>query len=676
MYIEKNSKVYEDDYQDFKYDAEFQKLVLKSILALKTSLLGQSKRRMHPKRPTIKVPIEANIDWEALNLLKCDLYFETEFEKAYVFNEEEGVKLLEKILHDDGNIVEMCKMTNYAMVIKNRLEKMYYLPDSDIQTIDRYIDTPDRLSRILETLCKRSLKFSFDFKSGEETLRNIIFSYSLSCLELDIARKQALIEMQFGLNFPRGNYFEIADEKRFWEEVLAAYEKTLLLKSKEIFDFDLGKEFLEKPGRTFAMPAHTIVFTLLAMFAGRPERIPRKLLEKPYGELTDKEKEEADKFLNSIIEKVDDYDVKSDVHLEKRIAVISDNPKVEARAEIGATLFSDDLVFREGALALYIKKAFGAEGLRHLLALLIGLEEGGRKGVSKWNLNDHLSRLGYKKHKGTYKTEQKITATEIVKIFTSLFITARQKKNSGFQVIEGQKLFSIDGFKQETFNKVIIDEEIVLRATGFWYLDAIEPKDNESPKFTKLLYEIAQENHRERPYTILLAPLLAVFWRINRKDRALRLDNLIDWCDIKRDRTLKQSIRKLQDEFEYMRKKGYLGDWSFEGETYQLANCENPLDITINFYPPNWLQNELELIDAKREQIISGLQKKERLAEKAELSKEDLSDMIKKSGLTYRAFAEKIGVSPSTITRLVKGDRSITSKMAKKILSNFNDITL
>jgi len=33
---------------------------------------------------------------------------------------------------------------------------------------------------------------------------------------------------------------------------------------------------------TFAIPSHSLMFSLLAIFAGRPEKIPRKLLEKPY----------------------------------------------------------------------------------------------------------------------------------------------------------------------------------------------------------------------------------------------------------------------------------------------------------------------------------------------------------------------------------------------------------
>ena len=55
-------------------------------------------------------------------------------------------------------------------------------------------------------------------------------------------------------------------------------------------------------------------------------------------------------------------------------------PEVEASARISRTLFSEGLNFREEALAVYIKRTFEAEGLRHLLGLLIGLEENFRQG--------------------------------------------------------------------------------------------------------------------------------------------------------------------------------------------------------------------------------------------------------------------------------------------------------
>ena len=52
---------------------------------------------------------------------------------------------------------------------------------------------------------------------------------------------------------------------------------------------------------TFALPSHPLMFTLLAMFAGKPDMIPRRLLSKPQSEWTEKEHKEAEEFFSSII---------------------------------------------------------------------------------------------------------------------------------------------------------------------------------------------------------------------------------------------------------------------------------------------------------------------------------------------------------------------------------------
>ena len=276
------------------------------------------------------------------------------------------------------------------------------------------------------------------------------------------------------------------------------------------------------------------MFTLLAMFAGKPDMIPRRLLTKPHSEWTQKEHEEAEEFLSSIIktEKTTSYASGQEEVQSKHIAVISDNPKVEASAQIDISLFKSDLHFREVSLALYIKRTFGAEGLRHLLGLLIGLEENFRKGHFIWSVNDHLAGLGHKKKaNGSYDHELKKTASEIIRIFQSLFITDRRKEGKS-EVIRGERLFSIDGFQQEILDKVIIDEKIKLRATDFWYKHAFDPKDGQSAKYTKLLKKIAQENHREHQLTIYLTPLLDIFWRMIPQQK-ITFNNRLDWCHLR-----------------------------------------------------------------------------------------------------------------------------------------------
>lgn len=415
---------------------------------------------------------------------------------------------------------------------------------------------------------------------------------------------------------------------------------------------------------TFALPSHALMFTLLAMFAGKPDMIPRRLLSKPHSEWTAIEQKEAEEFLSSIlkVEKSTSYLNGRETIEEKYIAVVSDNPKVEAQAEIDISLFkSDDIHFREVSLALYIKRTFGAEGLRHLLGFLIGLEENFRKGHFIWSVNDHLARLGHrKKANGTYDHELKKTASEIIRVFQSLFITARKKEGKK-EVIQGERLFSIDGFRQEIFDKVIIDEKIKLRATDFWYKNAFEPKDGQSAKYTKLLKKIAQENHREHPLTIYLTPLLAIFWRMNPQQK-ISIPSLMDWCDLDPSGRYKmRDLRSLESELSYMKEHGYLGDWSHTGEKFLPSECTDPFSCSLTLTPPEWLGQELRLVQANRE--IPALEKKEDKI----VGIDEFKEIYKKSKLNVRQFGNHLGITGQMVSFLLNEKRHITKEVSDKV---------
>jgi len=414
---------------------------------------------------------------------------------------------------------------------------------------------------------------------------------------------------------------------------------------------------------TFALPSHSIMFTLLAMFAGKPDKIPRKLLEKPQEEWTSEEKKEAEEFLNSIIQKqsVTSYRGSQEDTEEKYIAIVSDNPRVEAKAEITMSLLKDDIGFREESLAIYIKRTFGPEGLRHLLGLLIGLEENYRKGYLEWSVNEHLQRLGYqKKSYGSYDPELKRTASEIIKVFQSLFISARRKDGKK-EVIEGERLFSIDGFRQEIFDKKIIDEKIRIRATDFWYRSAFKSGDGKSMTYTKLLKKIAQENHREHPLTIYLAPLLAIFWRMNPQQR-FSVANLMQWCDLDIKGKLKlRQIRSLESELNYMKENGYLGDWTCNGENKLPSQTNDPLSCKLTLTPPNWLDNELKAFQNRSDLPL--------IDYKRIISRHDLQAIFSASKMSIREFGKAIGVTGAMISYMLSGKREISPNLSNELTS-------
>ncbi len=415
---------------------------------------------------------------------------------------------------------------------------------------------------------------------------------------------------------------------------------------------------------TFALPSHPLMFTLLAMFAGKPDMIPRRLLTKPQSEWTEKEHKEAEEFFSSIIrvEKTSSYESGREETDTKHIAVISDNPKVEASAQIDIALFKNDIHFREVSLALYIKRTFGAEGLRHLLGLLIGMEENFRKGHFIWSVNDHLSRLGHKKKaNGSYDHELKKTASEILRIFQSLFITAR-RKDGKHEVLRGERLFSIEGFQQEIFDKVIIDEKIKLRATDFWYKNAFEPKDGQSAKYTKLLKKIAQENHRVHPLTIYLTPLLAIFWRMS-ADRKISVTNLMDWCHLGSESRYKmRDLRSLESELNYMKEHGYLGEWSHTGGKSLLSECENPFACSLTLTPPDWFGQEVGRIQSNKE--IPALEKKD---ERKLVDYEEFKEIYKKSNLNVRQFGNHVGITGQMVSYILNEKRQISKEVSDKV---------
>jgi hypothetical protein len=470
------------------------------------------------------------------------------------------------------------------------------------------------------------------------------------------------------------------NEEKEWDEIVSPlkdFSQNQILTLKNIVQ-DLGpslektvlssaiQKIIEQSSNeeVFAMPSHAVMFTLLAMFAGKPDRIPRKLLAKSHTEWSEEERIESEKFLNSILKKesVVSYRNGTEDTEDKYIAILSDNPKVEAQADITTTFFRNDLRFREESLAIYIKRTFGPEGLRHLLGLLIGLEENSRKGHFEWSVNEHLERLGYKKKmNGAYDSEVKKAASEIIIIFTSLFITARKKEGKK-EVIQGEKLFSIEGFKKEMFDKVIIDERIRIRATDFWFKNAFEPKDGHSGKYTKLLKKIARENHREHPLTIFLAPLLAVFWRMN-PEQKISVSNLMEWCDLDMGKYRYRSLESLESELNYMKQEGHLGSWTCNGEEIVLSDSKDPFNLSLTLTPPKWLDHEIQKIHAKKDfQRQLGNQKP------TLITLEEIKDTLEKSKLSARQFSNKIGLTNAMLSYLLRGKRPITAEISEKIM--------
>lgn len=435
----------------------------------------------------------------------------------------------------------------------------------------------------------------------------------------------------------------------------------------EIIDrlVDSVREVLTKEAKgkkTFAMPSHDIMLSLICIFSGKPTRLPKWLLDKPAELRTPEEKQQAKEFVNSIIQQDTHIDYGLDgkaIEETSYYSIIADNPKVKAWTGIEGTLFENDLITKGEALAAAIKRTYGPEGLKHLLAFIIALDEAGRSGTIFWKVNEHLDRLGKRqnKQKRAYKTEDRQRALEILKILISLVLNLENKTGKR-ERIQAMRLFSIDGFEVEKLDQQVINETIVLRATDIWYRNAITPPNGRAPMFTQLLKKIAQEYHKNHPLTIFMAPLFAIMWRINvdKDGWKLSVENLMKWCNLEtKGPNVSHNYKDMLTELDYMKEAGYLGAWDLEpreGGKYQAM---------LTLTPPDWLKETNKAIANKRVlSLPEGQQQKP-------LTQEEFTKIFKASELNQKQFANTLGVSQQTVGFILTGARKPSRKLSDKV---------
>lgn len=415
---------------------------------------------------------------------------------------------------------------------------------------------------------------------------------------------------------------------------------------------------------TFSIPSDPVMLMLLAIFSGKTIKAPLKLI-KDSNDFLPEDKKRIYSFIDEIIKKEFNYATGE----ELKYAILSDSPKIRAETkEYDNDLFNIekiDIELMEYIQAQYIKKAFGIEGLRHFLALLIGLYERYNENSFIFTIDEHLDRLGYKKKKyGSYDIKLRETASQIVKLFTSLWITMQKKYGSDKERIVQLKLFSVSQKELIILKRSkVIRERIVIRAED-WYKKGFNT-------YTKVLKRVVRENHQKNPLTIFLAPMFDVFWRINEKGKSFALKNLMEWCNMNiSGRYTLKNIKDLEIELDYMKDNDYLGQWSHNGENKSMSKCKDPMKIVMNITPPIWLSEEIKKIKEKKNLYVLPAEEKQ-----ADLSTDEFNKCLKKyikNGGTQKSFAEKLGVSPSYVNKIKNGKREITSEISDKIRTVFS----
>jgi DNA-binding XRE family transcriptional regulator len=455
--------------------------------------------------------------------------------------------------------------------------------------------------------------------------------------------------------FDKKNYLaEIRKELTIPKELIEGNQEAL---NKHILDRieELRKAYIKN--HTFALPSGSIMFTLLSLFSGKPIKTPGALQK---ANRTDQEQVNVEKYVQSVITHEvtgQSYDASTNlIQNVSKIGLLKDGVRIKATANLdNVTLFNDE------SLAVYIKKTFGAEGLRHFLALIIGIEENGRTGIIEWNVQEHLGRLGYKKKQGGgFKHEQKQAAIAIVKLLSELVIIA-YRKDKQKEYISFKQLFSVIEMKAEKSIKTgYIKETFVIRAEDYWY--SLTGTEKQAP-YTKLLKDIIKESHRDHYLTLLLAPLLAVFWRME-SERVISVENLMNWCSLDTTSSLwKRELRTLEKELNYMQERRYLGNWSHNGQNLLPSDCVKPLKCMLTLEPPNWLRKEIAPILDKAKSFKK---------EPDRLSKESFKSLYQQSGLSAVEFGNLLGVSKQTIHKILREDQPVSPKLSKTIQSKFD----
>lgn len=422
------------------------------------------------------------------------------------------------------------------------------------------------------------------------------------------------------------------------------------------------------PKDSFLLPSNKNIFSIIDLFAGKTNKIPRTILIKPKAERTQEEEEIVQSFIQSIIkEEIVGFN-EDGSQRSTHVAIISDTPKttIHTAPTLVSNLDDYDNTNYEN-IATYITQTFGAEGFRHFLAIVAKCSENIHSGTTRWNINEHLQLLGIaKKKNGSYKIEAKEKAIEMLRMFISLHICFLNKDNNT-EVLNVRQLFTIVGFDITTDLKSHLSkEDIVIRADESWFFFNKSQKSSKA-YYTHVLKNLLKENSQLYPHIFTLSTLLAIFWRIEMDKKVISVRKLLQWCKIDlSDRTAKQAVMQLEKHLEQMVIQGYLGKWiNTTSPNIHPSETTAPLDQIIEFHPPLWLQEEFSNLKRKNDTSVA-LPKVFRA-----LTNEEFNEVIRKSGLTIREFAEKLGVSRQTVSYLRSGKKKVSNELTAKIWLTF-----
>ena len=99
------------------------------------------------------------------------------------------------------------------------------------------------------------------------------------------------------------------------------------------------------------------------------------------------------------------------------------------------------------------------------------------------------------------------------------------------------------------------------------------------------------------------------------------------------------------------------------------SECKNSLFCILQITPPMWLKEELKLIRTKKEILIENKEK-----ENSIMTMEEFKEILEKSGLTKKNFANKLGISRQMVSGIYNGKKKITKKISNIIRVKFENL--
>jgi hypothetical protein len=368
---------------------------------------------------------------------------------------------------------------------------------------------------------------------------------------------------------------------------------------------------------------------------------------------------------------------------EFHTAILVDTKELRVQSLVENSLFAKEPVFLASECQRYLAETYGPGGLRHFLAIIDGLDEYGgyQTGTFIWDLNEHLARMGAKKKKGAYNSEDRKLALQIVNVFlsTKLLIYSKDKETK-LTVKPFHEEATISERRRVTRKRNpetgqledCFDYErtrIQIHASD-WYTKAFSNLDG-SPQYTKFRRSLIQENHKKHPITIVLVPRLSREWRMNRGAVKRSVYGLLEWCNKNREKHKTRVLELLENELNYMQTRGYLGSWEIKNGKLPLSSLTN-YDSVLILNPPSELRTDLSTINAKREKLLPSRVLQEETT--TILNEKDFKGIVERSGLSDARFGEKIELSRQRVNGMKNGKVAITKEVSERVLGAFSSL--